>query len=261
MANSLNNNPNNATQPPNPPVTPADVLRVLEALTCGAVREEHGMLRWSSNYTFLVSVENEDLRCMAVYKPQRGERPLWDFPDGTLCYREVASFVVSDFLGWQIVPPTVLREGTRGVGSIQFYIENNPDVNYFSLDQKAVPQLQRMAAFDYVINNADRKGGHVLLDPNGHIWGIDHGIAFNAVPKLRTVIWDFAGQRIPDAVLTDLERLCGEIDSVKSKLRMQVDKLLADAEVAAFQVRIRRLLQRREYPRPGPGPNYPWPPV
>lgn len=251
----------NATPQPNPPVTPADVLQILQTLNCGTIREEHGMLRWSSNYTFLVSVEDERTHFTAVYKPQRGERPLWDFPDGTLCYRETASFVVSDFLDWRIVPPTVLREGPRGIGSIQFYIENNSEVNYFSLDNKSVGQLQRIAAFDYAINNADRKGGHVLLDPVGHVWGIDHGIAFNAVPKLRTVIWDFAGQRIPEAILQDLERLCGEIDNVKSKLRMQLDKLLAEAEVAAFMVRIRRLLQRREFPRPGPGPNYPWPPV
>jgi uncharacterized repeat protein (TIGR03843 family) len=253
--------PNQGTSQPNPPITAAEVLQILQTLNCGTVREEQGMLRWSSNYTFLVSIEDTQGRYLAVYKPQRGERPLWDFPDGTLCYRETASFVVSDFLNWRIVPPTVLRDGPRGLGSIQLYIENDPDVNYFSLDGHAVPQLQRIAAFDYVINNADRKGGHILRDSFGHIWGIDHGIAFNAVPKLRTVIWDFAGQRIPDSVLQDVERLCLEVDNVKSKLRMQLDKLLADAELASFLARIRRLLQRREFPRPGPGPNYPWPPV
>ena len=140
-----------------------DFARVLQLLACGVIREEHGMLRWSSNYTFLVSVSDDELQAMAVYKPQRGERPLWDFPDGTLCYRETAAYVVSEALGWQIVPPTVLRDGPRGLGSLQLYIQNSPDVNYFSLDERAAPQLMRFAAFDYIVNNADRKGGHCLL--------------------------------------------------------------------------------------------------
>jgi hypothetical protein len=219
------------------------------------------MLRWSSNYAFVVSLNDPDLSVRAVYKPQRGERPLWDFPDGTLCYRERAAFVVSEALGWRIVPPTVLREGPRGLGSVQYYIEHNPEVNFFSLDETAIPQLLKVAAFDYIINNADRKGGHLLQDCNGKLWGIDHGIAFNAVMKLRTVIWDFAGQPIPDEVLTDLVRLQLDLETLGSPLRMQLDQLLAGAEIAAFSARLRRLNSRREYPRPGPGPNYPWPPV
>jgi len=185
-----------------------DVARVMRLLDCGAIREEHGMLRWSSNYTFLVSVSDDELQTVAVYKPQRGERPLWDFPDGTLCYREAAAHLVSDSLGWQIVPPTVLREGPRGLGSLQLYIPNNSDVNYFSLDETSAAQLMRFAAFDYIVNNADRKGGHCLLAADGHLWGIDHGLAFHSAPKLRTVVWDFAGQRVPDVLLADLERLC-----------------------------------------------------
>jgi len=237
------------------------IARIMQLLACGEMREEHGMLRWSSNYTFLVSVGDSDLNAMAVYKPQRGERPLWDFPDGTLCYRETASYLVSDFLGWELVPPTVLRDGPRGIGSVQFYVEHTPEVNYFSLDETSAPQLQKMAAFDFMVNNADRKGGHVLQDVNGHLWGIDHGIAFNAVPKLRTVVWDFAGQRVPPPLLDDVTRLCSSVDDVRSQLRMQLDNLLSESEIASFAARIRRLLQRREYPRPGPGPNYPWPPV
>lgn len=233
----------------------------MRLLDCGAIREEHGMLRWSSNYTFLVSVSDDELQTVAVYKPQRGERPLWDFPDGTLCYREAAAHLVSDSLGWQIVPPTVLREGPRGLGSLQLYIPNNSDVNYFSLDETSAAQLMRFAAFDYIVNNADRKGGHCLLAADGHLWGIDHGLAFHSAPKLRTVVWDFAGQRVPDVLLADLERLCACMEDLQNPARLELDKLLANSEVNAFMARVRRLLQRREYPRPGPGPNYPWPPV
>jgi uncharacterized repeat protein (TIGR03843 family) len=240
---------------------PIDLSRVMRLLTSGTIQDEHGMLRCSSNYTFLVSVADDELKTMAVYKPQRGERPLWDFPDGTLCYRETAAFVISNALNWQIVPPTVLRGGPRGTGSVQLYIQNNPEINYFSLDETYAEQLKRIAAFDYVINNADRKGGHVLLAGDGHLWGIDHGIGFHAAPKLRTVIWDFAGKPIPDDLLTDIERTYEDIEDDGSTLRKELDKLLADAEVNALLARMRRILQRREYPRPGPGPNYPWPPV
>jgi len=219
------------------------------------------MLRWSSNYTFLVSITDGQCATMAVYKPQRGERPLWDFPDGTLCYRETAAFVVSDALDWCIVPPTTLRDGTRGLGSVQLYIPNNPEVNYFSLDDRFADQLMKFAAFDYVINNADRKGGHCLLDDDNHLWGIDHGIGFHTAPKLRTVIWDFAGQTIPDELLNDLLRVCSELEDKRSHVRMELEQLLSDAELHALQARMRRITQRREYPRPGPGPNYPWPPV
>jgi uncharacterized repeat protein (TIGR03843 family) len=240
---------------------PIDVQRLMHLLGCGTVREEHGMLRWSSNYTFLVSVNDGDARVLAVYKPQRGERPLWDFPDGTLCYREVAAFAVSNALGWNIVPPTILRDGPRGVGSLQFYIDNNPDINYFSLDESFALHLKKFAAFDYIINNADRKGGHCLVATNNHLWGIDHGIAFHTAPKLRTVIWDFAGQPIPEDLISDIQRVCCEVEDNSSRLRLELDRLLAEPEVNAFVARMRRILQRREYPRPGPGPNYPWPPV
>ncbi len=240
---------------------PVDMARIQRLLDCGSIREEHGMLRWSSNYTFLVSVEDEELNTMAVYKPQRGERPLWDFPDGTLCYRETAAFVVSEALNWTLVPPTILRDGPRGIGSVQYYVQNNPEVNYFSLDETFADQLTRFAAFDYLINNADRKGGHILLAPDGHLWGIDHGICFHTAPKLRTVIWDFAGKPVPDPLLADIQRVYGEIDDTRCRTRIELDKLLADAEVNAVLARMRRIMQRREDPRPGPGPNYPWPPV
>lgn len=249
------------TNKPDDDAKPINVARVLQLLNCGSMREEHGMLRWSSNYAFLVSIVDDQESTLAVYKPQRGERPLWDFPDGTLCLREVAAYVMSDALGWQVVPPTVLRDGSRGLGSVQLFIQNNPEVNYFSLDERFADPLMRFAAFDYLINNADRKGGHCLLASDGHLWGIDHGIGFHTAPKLRTVIWDFAGQPVPTALMGDVQRVCSEVEDTRSRLRMELDKLLADSEVNALMARMRRLCQRREYPRPGPGPNYPWPPV
>jgi hypothetical protein len=240
---------------------PLDTARMLRLLSRGTMREEYGMLRWSSNYAFLVSISDDEMTSLAVYKPQRGERPLWDFPDGTLCCREVAAFVVSNAFAWDIVPPTVLRDGLRGLGSVQMFISNNPEVNYFSLDDTHADALRRFAAFDYIINNADRKGGHCLVDPDNHLWGIDHGIGFHTAPKLRTVIWDFAGQPVPEPVLKDVQRVCVQIEDPCTPVRMELNRLLAEAEVQALLARMRRLLQRREYPRPGPGPNYPWPPV
>ncbi len=244
-----------------PNSTPITMQQVVETLNQGTIHAEHGIMRYSSNYTFLISLSHNDLSLMAVYKPQRGERPLWDFPDGTLCYREVAAFLTSQALGWQIVPPTVLREGPRGLGSVQFYIEHDPEQNYFSFDAIMLPQLKLLAAFDYLVNNADRKGGHCLVDNQGHLWGIDHGITFNSAYKLRTVIWDFAGQPIPDNLLADIDKLCGAADNADSVFRQAVHKLLTDAELRAFQTRIRTLLRTKRYPQPGSGPNYPWPPV
>ena len=235
--------------------------RVLEVLEKGDINQEYGLLRWSSNYAFLISVSHEDTEVTAVYKPRQGERPLWDFPDGTLCNREQASFLTSYELKWDIVPPTALREAKRGIGSVQFYVDHDPQVNYFCFDESMAPQLMRMAAFDYIVNNADRKGGHCLLDSEGHLWGIDHGITFHTANKLRTVIWDYAGQPLPSALLEDLARLQAALEDVGSAYRRALCDLLSGAEVNAFQARIRHLLRTRRYPHPGAGPNYPWPPV
>jgi uncharacterized repeat protein (TIGR03843 family) len=238
------------------------IERVMDILERGTLENEHGLMRWSSNYTFLVSIKEADEELTAVYKPRRGERPLWDFPDGTLCQRERAAFLTSHLLGWQIVPPTVLREGTRGIGSVQFYVDHDPDVNYFSFDETLLPQAARICAFDVLVNNADRKGGHVLVDTQGHVWGIDHGITFHSAPKLRTVIWEFAGQPISADLLQDVERLAAAVEDAGSKYRQALAELLSEREIGAFQNRIRHLLKTRKFPQPGPnGPNYPWPPV
>jgi uncharacterized repeat protein (TIGR03843 family) len=252
------------TQTPDPKradSTPLTVAQVLQTLGRGVIQEEHGLLPWGSNYAYLVPVTDDERTVLAVYKPQRGERPLWDFPDGTLCQREVAAFIVSEALGWQIVPPTVLRAGPYGLGSAQFYVEHDPEVNYFSpFPAECRDQLQRVAAFDYIINNADRKGGHCLRDGQGHVWGIDHGISFHRAPKLRTVIWEYAGEPLPAQIAQDLVELC-ETLSQSSLLIQALSELLSEQEVMAFRKRVERLSDARVFPQPGPGPNYPWPPV
>lgn len=196
---------------------------------------------------------------MAIYKPRRGERPLWDFPDGTLCQREVAAYVVSEALKWHIVPPTVLRGGPQGVGMVQAFIEHDPDRHYFTFGRQHRPQLQMIALFDFIVNNADRKGGHCLLDSVGNIWAIDHGICFHTQPKLRTVIWDFADQRIPAELLGDLTAVLD--NPGRQAMSQSLRELLSQAEIAATFKRIENLVRARKYPEPGPGRQYPWPPI
>ena len=166
-----------------------------------------GQILSSSNVIFLVSVIEDDLQALAVYKPYRGERPLWDFPQGTLCLREVAAYVISRALGWPLIPPTVLREGPHGIGALQLFIDADPQATYFSLCEERQADLFPVALFDILANNADRKGGHLLLDEWERIWAIDNALTFHVEPKLRTVIWDFAGESIPEAYQVDLREL------------------------------------------------------
>lgn len=238
------------------------IADVLDTLTGGEIQEEHGILPWGSNYAYLVSISDDRRTVLAVYKPQRGERPLWDFPQGTLCYREVAAFIVSEALDWQIVPPTVLRAGPYGLGSVQFFIDHDPEITYFTPFPAACePQLQQIAVFDFLINNADRKGGHCLLDSQSHLWGIDHGISFHQAPKLRTVIWEYAGLPLPDAIVADLQALQEQVFDRESALRVTLRQLLLAREVAAFGHRLETILALGTFVEPGPGQNYPWPPV
>lgn len=259
MTNPSSNN--TSSHQPNQPGGAVDVLRMEQLLAQGQITETRGVMRWGSNYAALVTVCDSELESTAVYKPQRGERPLWDFPDGTLCYREVVAYYISQTLGWQLVPPTVLRNGSHGLGSLQLFIPHNPEVNYFTLDDSFAVQLQRYAIFDYLINNADRKGGHLLLDVTGKLWGIDHGLAFHIMPKLRTVIWDYAGEQISEKLLQPVRELSTLLDIRTSELYKNIEKLLTQAEIAALVRRTKQLLDCRIYPNPGSGPNYPWPPV
>jgi len=245
---------------PRRPMT-VDIAQAEALLADGEITAVHGVALWGSNYAMLVRVRHQDVEATAVYKPQRGERPLWDFPDGTLCRREVAAYHVSQALGWHLVPPTVLRRGPHGLGSLQLFVEHDPDVNYFSLDPHFEDQLRRFALFDYLVNNTDRKGGHLLLDTHGKLWGIDHGLTFHTTPKLRTVIWDFAMQPVPNELVGGLQALCDQLDDADSPLVCALTPLLSRAEIGAVQRRVQRLLEARTFPRPGPGPNHPWPPV
>ena len=171
-----------------------------------------GLIPWSSNYTYLARVRSGSHEMNAVYKPSCGERPLWDFETGTLCNREVAAYLLSAELGWPNIPPTVLREGPMGLGALQQFIPFKRRENFFTIRDRCREEMLKIAAFDALVNNTDRKGGHVLEDNAGIIWCIDHGVTFHEEPKLRTVIWDFVDEPIPDALMRDLERL-------RSKLR------------------------------------------
>ena len=233
--------------------------RALKLLEQGDI-ELHGLLPWSSNYTFLVQVRDEELEALAVYKPSRGERPLWDFPEGTLALREMAAYVVSQALNWGLVPPTVLRQGPHGPGMVQLYVDVDHEQHYFTFGERHVVEAQRIAVFDALINNADRKAGHVLEDAQGHVWAIDHGVCFSPDPKLRSVIWDFAGQPIPSDILDDLRGLREQMGQHSSFVRA-LEKLLAPEEIEAMRRRLDRLIARRKFPNPGPDRHYPWPPI
>jgi uncharacterized repeat protein (TIGR03843 family) len=240
---------------------PVSLQTILTLLQEGEL-EIQGRFVSSSNYTFYALVSRGEQKTFTVYKPTRGERPLWDFPEETLALREVAAFLVSEALGWGIVPPTIFRpEGPYGAGSLQLFIQAETDTHYFNLTEADKPALRQIALFDLLINNADRKGGHLLKDLAGKLWVIDHGICFHAEPKLRTVIWDFAGETLDDRLLEDVAqfhtRLTREPD-----LKTAINSLLSPVEVAALRRRAAALLAERCYPGPKPGErNFPWPPV
>lgn len=227
------------------------------------------MLSWSSNYAFLARVCDEPLELGAVYKPERGERPLWDFPQGTLCRREQAAFIVSEAIGWHIIPPTVLRDAQHGPGSVQLFIDHDPERHYFTIegDETLRPQLQRIVLLDILINNADRKAGHVLIQQDkeagepARLWGIDHGICFHVDPKLRTVIWEFGGTAIPIELRREMETFRERLGDESSELNAELTKLLSPNEIEALQRRLDRLISRATFPQPGAGRHYPWPPV
>jgi uncharacterized repeat protein (TIGR03843 family) len=213
-----------------------------------------GRLPRSSNATFLVEVAHEDGTTLAVYKPERGERPLWDFPPG-LFRREVAAYLLSEALGWGLVPPTIVREGPFGEGSLQAFVPADFAQHYFTLREAAVhqPALRRICVFDLVANNADRKSGHCLLAGDGRLYAVDNALSFHAEPKLRTVIWDFAGEPVPGPLLRDLRRLVGR--GIPSAL----EALLEPDEVEALLARAKALIATRRFPADPGGRSYPWP--
>jgi len=232
---------------------------VPNALTRGDL-EILGLLPNSSNYSFLAKATAGDEELLVVYKPQRGEIPLWDFPTGTLHRREAAAYVVARELGWPDVPPTIVREGPEGVGSAQLFVDFDPTQHYFTMEAERAQDFRKVAAFDLVINNADRKAGHCLLGTDGRIWLIDHGVCFNEEPKLRTVIWEFAGEPIEAGLLADLRRFADSL-TVPGPAREALAALLSGEELAATAHRTEAVVSSGVYPEPGDGRPYPWPPI
>jgi uncharacterized repeat protein (TIGR03843 family) len=231
----------------------ADPTTALDLLARGEVTVKGRMPR-SSNATFLVELALDGATALAVYKPERGERPLWDFPPG-LHRREIAAYLLSEALGWGLVPPTAPREGPLGEGSLQLFVPADFRQHYFTLLESAEHHeaLRRICLFDLVANNADRKSGHCLLVPEDRIYAIDNGLTFHAEPKLRTVIWDFGEEPIAPALLDDLRRVLGE------DLPPAIAALLDADEQRALKRRARGLLRAGHYPVDKTGHRYPWP--
>lgn len=220
-----------------------------------------GLLRGASNYTFLARLEpHPPAGLLAVYKPARGESPLWDFEAGTLYRREVAAYELSKVLGWPSIPPTVVRqEGPHGVGAVQLFID--ADRRHYLDEQSSRPETwAQVALFDVIANNADRKSGHCLFDGDDHVWVIDHGLTFHVDHKLRTVIWDFSGEPMPPELCGDVERALIEVE--KGRLAEKLAELLRPAEVRALKRRLRGVLDPSwRFPEPTSGWSVPWPPI
>jgi len=236
---------------------PRDDAEARALLTEGEIDLEGRMLD-ASNVTLFGAIRTATLCGECVYKPVAGERPLWDFPDGTLAGREVSAHLVSEALGWRIVPPTVLREGPFGSGMVQLWIDGDDSVDLPTFVRRDLPALRRMAVFDAVVNNADRKGGHIIPIADGHVYGVDHGVCFSVDPKLRTLLWRWAGQPLPREAVTALERLT---DDLLGDLGEQLHEHLTRREVRRTQQRVAELLRTGRHPEPsGDWPALPWPP-
>jgi len=236
------------------PLTGDEAVAFLQAAEITA----EALIPWGSNYSFAVGLQDHDgAEQLAIYKPRAGENPLYDFPDGTLFRREVAAYVLNRRLGWNIVPPTVIRTGPHGIGSLQLYIEALPETDTNDprpFWTQRIPAIERLVLFDHIANNADRKWEHCLLDTRGNVWGIDHGLTFNEVPKLRTVHWQFVEQPISPELLVDLARLGAKIEDATAELEPYLNR----GELNAFATRVQRLLETGAYPALNPWENVPF---
>jgi hypothetical protein len=240
-----------------------DTAASLETLREGEI-EIVGRIMGSSNHAMLCRVRRpcpppeEPLVVEAVYKPTAGERPLDDFPDETLSHREVAAFLVSEAIGWGIVPPTIRRDGPFGDGSLQLWIDVDPVVDVVAMVVEDDPRLRRIAVFDAAVNNTDRKGGHLLPTRDGHVFGVDHGVTFSMQPKLRTVLWGWRGRPF---LADELEGLARLAEALRGDLARDLAGLLSRGEIAATRRRVDGLLETRRFPLPRPDwPAIPWPP-
>jgi hypothetical protein len=224
-------------------------------------QEEAGLLASGSNYVFLIRLSHPEAGSgYAVYKPQRGEAPLSDFPDGSLYRREYAAYLVSEALGWHLIPPTIVRENglEMGRGVVQLFIEHDPALNYFNIRDDRIGEMKEVAVYDWLTNNADRKGGHCLIARDGRMWCIDQGLTFHAEDKLRTVIWDFQGQDVPPE-LADQVREFGERLAIDNSLRHSLLEQIAPAELAKLEERAATIDRLRVFPPPPAWRPYPWP--
>jgi uncharacterized repeat protein (TIGR03843 family) len=238
-----------------------DKVELLTALQQGEITLQ-GQFLHGSNYTFLGDLSYGERPLRVVYKPARGEQPLWDFPTGSLSKREVAAFVLSEALGWALVPPTIYRrKGPMGPGSLQLFIEHDDDYHYFNFNEADHQRLRPTMLFDFLINNADRKGSHIIIDQEQHIWLIDHGVCFHIEDKLRTVIWDFASEPIPQSLLDDVNRLLPELHKDQF-FYQELSVYLSGEEIRAIEKRAKKIVTSGFFPRPPDERRaYPWPPV
>lgn len=233
------------------PLSEADALAFLQTAEISASK----LIPWGSNYSFAVALDGPNgCSRLAIYKPRDGEAPLYDFPDGTLYLRETAAYVFSRWLGWDLVPPTVIRGGPHGVGSVQLYVEPAPNSDEQRYWGSARPEIERVVLFDHLANNADRKIGHLLRDRAGKVWAIDHGLTFNSSPKLRTVLWQFVGEPVSAPLLDDLRRLRHRWD----ELRRELSPFLSADELQALLARVDRFLAHGVYPNLNPRRNVPY---
>jgi uncharacterized repeat protein (TIGR03843 family) len=239
------------------PVGERDALELLERGTL----EVEGRLVDASNATLFCTIKGGGAEAACVYKPVAGERPLWDFPTGTLAGREVAAYAVSRSAGWNIVPPTVMRDGPFGEGMCQLWIDLDPEVDLIALARRNDHAgLREMAVFDAVVNNADRKIGHLLPVPDGHLYGCDHGVCFAEDYKLRTVLWQWRGKTLPRQSVDALRRLADDLAG--GWLSQELSRYLTRGEVTATKIRVDKLLKHRVHPYPSEDwPAVPWPPV
>lgn len=253
-----------------PPLTPEEraaskawrLALSAEELTAIMQRGTFGALKlvpWGSNYTFITSLCDElnGAEYAVIYKPRRGEVPLWDFPNGTLYKREYAAYLVSEALGWHFIPPVTIRDGPHGTGTVQVFIDANENIQYYQFRDEHEHELKRIALFDLMTNNADRKAGHCLLGMDGYIWGIDHGLCFNSVPKLRTIIWDYSGQAVPEDICQDLMEFATDAART-AKLREQLEEQLERREVDLFFRRLEQIIEQPIFPGLSSRRQVPW---
>ncbi len=218
-----------------------------------------GLHPGGSNYVFVVRLAEDDEEIFAIYKPAAGERPLRDFPYGTLHNREWSAYIIADALGWPAVPPTVVRDGPHGIGSVQLFIDADFTKHYFNLRDERLDDYMPVAMFDVLVNNADRKGGACLLDADDCIWAVDHGLTFNPLARRRTVMFEFNGTPYPDELLKSIENLVPTLDDSASDLRDKLAGALDESEIDSLIRRGREMLESRNFPHLDPDWNVPWP--